>query len=126
MLAAHLDRLPEPGPDALVFTSLEGAPLRQGNFSRRHFKPAVRAALPERLHGLRFHDLRHTAASLLIAAGAHPKAIQEHLGHRDITTTLNVYGHLLPSAREALAAALDATYTAAAKPREPESAEDRS
>lgn len=120
MLAAHLDRLEDPGPDALVFTSFEGAPLRQGNFYRRHYKPAVRAALPERLHGLRFHDLRHTAASLLIAAGAHPKAIQEHLGHRDITTTLNVYGHLLPSAREALAAALDATYTAAESPREPE------
>jgi integrase len=114
MLAAHLDRLPQPGPDALVFTSLEGDPIRQGNFYRRHFKPAVRAALPERLHRRRFHDLRHTAASLLIAAGAHPKAIQEHLGHRDITTTLNVYGHLLPSAHEALATALDATYVAAA------------
>jgi integrase len=120
MLAAHLDRLPDPDPDALVFTSLEGKELRQGNFYRRQFKPAVKVALPERLHGLRFHDLRHTAASLLIAAGAHPKAIQEHLGHRDITTTLNVYGHLLPSAREALAAALDATYMAAETPREPE------
>jgi integrase len=96
-----------------VFTSLGGSPLRQGNFYRRHFKPAVKRALSERLHGLRFHDLRHTATSLLIAAGAHPKAIQEHLGHRDIATTLNVYGHLLPSARDGLAAALDATYTSA-------------
>jgi len=57
-------------------------------------------------------------ASLLIAAGAHPKAIQEHLGHRDITTTLNVYGHLLPSARAALASALDMTFEAAQRPRE--------
>jgi integrase len=118
MLAAHLDRQVEPEPDALVFTSLEGAPLRQGNFYKRHFKPAVRAALPERLHGLRFHDLRHTAASLLIAAGAHPKAIQTHLGHKDIQTTLNVYGHLLPSVEQALTAALDATYAAAERPQE--------
>ena len=57
--------------------------------------------------------LRHTAASLLIAAGAHPKAIQTHLGHRDITTTLNVYGHLLPSVEASLTAALDSTYEAA-------------
>ena len=123
MLAAHLDRegqrrdgvqpqgvLVENAP---VFTSLEGDPLRHGNFVKRHFKPAVAAALPASLAGLRFHDLRHTAASLLIAAGAHPKAIQTHLGHRDITTTLNVYGHLLPSVEAALTDALDATYASA-------------
>ena len=109
MLAAHLDRV----PGDLVFTSLEGDPLRHGNFVKRHFKPAVIAALPASLVGLRFHDLRHTAASLLIAAGAHPKAIQTHLGHGDITTTLNVYGHLLPSVEASLTAALDATYDAA-------------
>jgi len=51
---------------------------------------------------------------LLIAAGAHPKAIQEHLGHRDIQTTFNVYGHPLPSAHEALAAALDTVYVGGA------------
>jgi integrase len=56
------------------------------------------------------HDLRHTCAALLIAAGAHPKAIQEHLGHKDIQTTFNVYGHLLPSAQKALAKALDAAF----------------
>ena len=64
------------GPDALVFTSPTGEPLRHGLFYRRFFKPAVRAALPAEKHGLRFHDLRHTCAALLIAAGAHPKAIQ--------------------------------------------------
>jgi integrase len=61
-------------------------------------------------HGLRFHDLRHTCAAMLIAAGAHPKAIQDHLGHRDIQTTFNVYGHLLPQVQQALAAALDTAY----------------
>jgi integrase len=109
MLGEHLAAL-DGGPDALVFTSPDGGPLRHHNMYLRHFKPAVRAALPPDKHGLRFHDLRHTCASLLIAAGAHPKAIQEHLGHKDIQTTFNVYGHLLPSAQEALAAALDSIF----------------
>jgi integrase len=47
--------------------------------------------------GLRFHDLRHTCAALLIAQGAHPKEIQARLGHASITTTLNTYGRLWPS-----------------------------
>ncbi len=115
MLADHLDAITA-NPDALVFTSPQGGPLRHGNFYRRHFKPAVRAALPAEKHGLRFHDLRHTCAALLIAADAHPKAIQDHLGHRDIQTTFNVYGHLLPSAQEALAAALDTAYAGSAEP----------
>jgi integrase len=106
MFSEYLEAL-DGGPDALVFRSPDGGALRHGNFYRRHFKPAVQAALPAEKYGLRFHDLRHTCASLLIAAGAHPKAIQEHLGHSDIQTTFNVYGHLLPSARVALAAALD-------------------
>jgi integrase len=136
MLTDHLESIPA-DLDALVFTSPEGGPLRHGNFYRRHFKPTVRRrycddcgsnvrkdarrcpkcegsnlayVLPAEKRGLRFHDLRHTCAALLIAANAHPKAIQDHLGHRDIQTTFNVYGHLLPSAREALAAALDTAY----------------
>ena len=113
MLTDHLAALPG-GSDAPVFTSLEGGPLRHGNFRRRHFAPAVRKALPPAKHGLRFHDLRHTCASLLIAAGAHPHSIKEHLGHSDIRTTFNVYGHQLPSAREALSAALDVAYEGSA------------
>lgn len=124
-------------PDRLLFVSHEGGPIRHGNFYRRTFKPTVQRRhcgdcgstvrkdveccpkcesetlaylLPAEKRALRFHDLRHTCASLLIAADAHPKAIQEHLGHRDIQTTFNVYGHLLPSAHEALAAALDSAY----------------
>lgn len=59
------------------------------------------ASLPE---GLRFHDLRHTCASILIAQGAHPKEIQARLGHASIMTTMDQYGHLFPS----LGAQLDA------------------
>lgn len=67
--------------------------------------------------GLRFHDLRHTAASLAIAAGAHPKQIQEMLGQSSITITLDRYGHLSATAHEALAAKLDEMFSA-----EPETA----
>jgi integrase len=100
--------------ERLLFTSTEGDPIRHDNFYRRHFKPAVRAGLPAEKHRLRFHDLRHTCASLLIAQGAHPKAIQDHLGHKDIQTTFNIYGHLLPSVHEALSASLDAAYAGSA------------
>ena len=93
-------------PQALVFTSPDGGPLRHRNFYDRHFKPAVLAAgLPD---AMRFHDLRHTCAALLIALGAHPKAIQERLGHSSITVTLDRYGHLFPSLDEALTVRFDA------------------
>ncbi len=62
------------------------------------------------LEGLTFHELRHTAAALAIAHGAHPMTIKERLGHASITTTMDRYGHLFPSADEALAEALDATF----------------
>lgn len=98
-------------PDAHVFTSPDCAPLRQSNFYRRTFKPGVAAAgLPEKL---RFHDLRHTCAALLIAQGAHPRALMERLGHSSVTVSLDRYGHLLPSLDEALTGGLEDTYRAA-------------
>ncbi len=98
--------------------------MRHGNFYRRHFRPTVvgdpengiPAALPERLHGLRFHDLRHTCASLLIAEGAHPKLIQERLGHSSITITLDRYGHLFPRLEAALVEKFDAALEEAQAP----------
>jgi integrase len=59
---------------------------------------------------LRFHDLRHTHAALLIAAGEHPKVIQARLGHASIGTTLDTYGHLFEGLDEAAAEKLDATW----------------
>ena len=56
------------------------------------------------------HALRHTCAALLISQGAHPKAIQSHLGHRSITTTLDRYGHLFEDEHEKLAERIDAAY----------------
>ena len=98
-LAEVLDARPSE-PSAFVFASPDGQVLRHGLFYQRKFKPAVRTAgLPERA---RFHDLRHTCAALCIALGAHPKAIQERLGHSSITVTLDRYGHLFPKLDEAL------------------------
>lgn len=116
MLTDHLKTLPGGiDPEALVFTNPAGGPIHQVAWLRTHFKPAAKLAVPER-PGLRFHDLRHTAASLLIAHGAHPKAIQERLGHASITTTLDRYGHLMPGLDTALMAGLDAPHAAASAP----------
>ncbi len=103
-IASHLATRPD-DPDALVFVSTTDTPMRHSGFMKRSFKPALeRAGLPQ---GTRFHDLRHTHASLLIAMGAHPKAIQERLGHSSITITLNIYGHLFPGLGDELAQGLD-------------------
>ena len=89
MLEAHLAAVPVSAPqDRLVFCAPQGGPMRHHLFYRRHFKPAVRCALPHKAM-LRFHDLRHTCASLLIAQGAHPKLIQARLGHSSIQVTLD-------------------------------------
>ena len=132
MLAVHLDSLPA-NADALLFTSPgggngrasgESSPVRHGLFVRRIFKPAVKGraatdgkpaipgALPADKANVRWHDLRHTCAALLIAAGRHPLEIKTRLGHASITTTMDRYGQLFPSAESALADALDATFNA--------------
>ncbi len=98
--------------DDFVFVAPEGGPLRRDLLYKRIFRPAVaRAGLPA---GLRLHDLRHTCASLLIDLGAHPKVIQEWLGHKSITVTIDVYGHLFPSLSEAMAERLDEVFRRAA------------
>ena len=104
-LRRHLASRVEAEATALVFTDRDGGPIRHGNLYRRHFRPAVeRAGLSP---NLRFHDLRHTYAALLIAAGAHPRAIMERMGHGSVTVTLGTYGHLLPTVEQELAARLD-------------------
>jgi integrase len=109
-LAAYLADRPHE-PDAFLFTAPKGGPLRHNNFYQRFFRSALRAAgLSEQV---RFHDLRHTCATLLIAQGAHPKAIQVHLGHSSIQVTMDRYGHLFPDALEHLADRLDAARTQA-------------
>jgi integrase len=97
-----------PSPDDYVFTAPRGGPLRRDLLLKRFIRPPAEAAgLPA---GLRLHDLRHTSVSLLIELGAHPKVIQERLGHSSITVTTDVYGHLFPSLAESLTERLDEVF----------------
>jgi integrase len=93
-----------PNELGLVFPTPGGAVWRKDNFMSRVFRPAVRRS---DLAPLRFHDLRHTYAALMIAAGAHPKLLQAQLGHTSINVTLNTYGHLFPDAFADVGEALD-------------------
>jgi len=78
ILADHIERFCEPGPDALVFPNKAGNPIISSSFWQHYFQPALRAAEVS----CRFHDLRHTSVALAIAGGAHPKAIQTRRAHR--------------------------------------------
>ncbi|WP_423487936.1 tyrosine-type recombinase/integrase [Mycobacteroides sp. PCS013] len=83
----------------------EGGPVRAVNFRANVWTPAVeRAELDPRP---RIHDMRHTCASWLIAAGVPLPVIQRHLGHESITTTVNTYGHLDRSSMRAAAEAME-------------------
>jgi integrase len=93
-----------PNELGLVFPTPGGHVWRKDNFMARVFRPAVRRA---EVAPLRFHDLRHTYAALMVAAGAHPKLLQAQLGHTSINVTLNTYGHLFPDAFADIGPALD-------------------
>ena len=77
----------------LVYPNLTGGPMEAGIANKQLTKALERASLPR----IRVHDLRHTAASVLFAAGAHPKVVQELLGHSTITLTLDTYSHVIPA-----------------------------
>src|SRR5215213_734061 len=82
----------------LVFATSEGQPLIRLNVIQKHFKPILkRAKLPETL---RLYDLRHTCATLLLAANENPKVVSERLGHSSITLTMDVYSHVLPDMQQ--------------------------
>lgn len=93
-----------PSSEGWVFPSEAGTPINGRNLIRRHFEPALKASGVKKI---RFHDLRHSYGAHLVAAGVHAKAIQEALGHASIKTTLDRYGHLMPSAFSQVAEALD-------------------
>lgn len=107
-LASHVDGM---SPNDLVFTAPQGGPLRVSNFRRGVWTAACdEAGMPE---GLLVHDLRDTAASLAISAGASIKAIQRMLGHSSASMTLDVYASLFEEDLEDLADRLDAKFAAA-------------
>jgi len=89
----------------LVFRSTTSTPLNRHNVMNRSFKPLLeKSGLPQ---STRFHDLRHTAASLLFSQGTHPKLVQEALGHATIAVTLDVYSHMIPGMGDKVVKAME-------------------
>lgn len=96
----------EPEDVPVVFANERGGYLRGSNFDRRVWYPIRKAAgIPDTFV---FHDLRHTQASLMLAAGVDLKVIQKRLGHRDFSTTANTYSHLLQNAQNEAVEKLEA------------------
>jgi len=88
----------------LMFTTRVGTPMGRQELVTRSFKPLLRrAGLPN----IRFHDLRHTCATLLLSKDVHAKFVQELLGHATISITLDTYSHVLPGMGDAAASAMD-------------------
>ena len=90
--------------NGLVFATQIGTPLNRHNLARRSFKPLLEAA---GLARIRFHDLRHTCATILLSQGVHAKFVQELLGHATIAITLDTYSHVLPGMGGGTAEAMD-------------------
>jgi integrase len=88
----------------LIFCTSVGAPRDRGNVLKREFWPLLKQA---GLRQIRFHDLCHTFATLLIDQGESPKYIQAQLGHASIQVTMDRYGHLLPDVNQQAARRLE-------------------
>ena len=92
------------GDQGLVFITSSGAPLNPSNIRNRNLRRLMRkAGLPE----IRFHDLRHTCATLLLSKNVHPKIVQEMLGHANVAITLDTYSHVLPGMGDQAASAME-------------------
>lgn len=83
----------------LVFARGDGTPLHPDTFADAFYRHVKAAKLPR----IRFHDLRHTHATLALAAGVHPKVVSERLGHASVTITLDTYSHAIPAMQETAA-----------------------
>lgn len=93
------------GEGEWVFSTGSGTPTNRHNLFNRSWRPLLRrTGLPR----IPFHNLRHTAATLLLSRDTHPKLVSELLGHADITTTLNTYSHVIPSMGSKTASAMEA------------------
>lgn len=100
-LSLHLGHLPR--PDDLVFSNVDGQPIDPSVLSHNFARIARRAGL----RGVRFHDLRHTYASLTLLKGAKPKVISEALGHSSVAFTMDTYSHIIEGMQSEAAALLD-------------------
>jgi integrase len=115
-LEAHLEhQLREMGilgdryeDQGLIFTTSTGRPINPSNLRQKNFARLLKDA---RLPHIRFHDLRHTCATLLLAQGTHPKYVQELLGHATIAITLDTYSHVMPGMGDQTARAMQDALT---------------
>jgi integrase len=87
----------------LIFGNNDGTPMAPGTLAHNFAKIARKAGL----EGTRFHDLRHTSASLMLLGGVHPKIVSEMLGHSSVAFTLDTYSHVVPTLQEAAMRRLD-------------------
>ena len=87
----------------LVVDRGDGGPVNPDTFSAAWARAIRRRKLPH----VRFHDLRHAHATLMLAQGVHPKVVSERLGHASIGITLDTYSHVLPTLQQEAAAAFD-------------------
>jgi integrase len=88
----------------LVFTTEAGTPINPTNLRKRSFAPLLQKA---NLPRVRFHDLRHTCATLLLFRNMHPKYVQELLGHATVSITLDTYSHFIPGMGSQVAEAME-------------------
>ncbi len=88
----------------VVFTTEAGTPIKATNLRKRSFAPLLQKA---NLPRVRFHDLRHTCATLLLFRNMHPKYVQELLGHATISITLDTYSHFIPGMGSQVAEAME-------------------
>jgi integrase len=107
-----------------VFPNEDGGPMSPRNLIRRSFVPILESAqrkldeeaanasrYPEQFPRIRFHDLRHTAATIMLAIGIQPKVVQERLGHSSIAVTMDTYSHVMPSMQREACDRLDALFS---------------
>jgi len=107
-LSSQLEEMERMGslyrPGGLVFATEAGTIVNPSNVRNRSLKPLLKAA---GLRPVRFHDLRHTCATLLLSKNVNPKIVSEMLGHASVSITLDVYSHLMPDMQEKAAQALE-------------------
>jgi integrase len=99
-LAERLAVGPDYSDQDLVFAEPDGTPIHPDKFRKRFEVRIGRSGLTP----IRFHDLRHTYATLALRAGVHPKVVAEFLGHANISITLDTYSHAIPAMQESAAA----------------------
>lgn len=99
-----------PGADSFVVAQVDGRPLQPRSITHEWVRILAKSALPR----IRFHDLRHSHASQMLAAGVHPKIASERLGHSTIAITLDLYSHVMPGMQADAAEQVDAAIISAA------------